>query len=452
MPTQLDIKNGSRTDIGNKTKPMSASKRELLWLIGLILSFAHERPILILTSMDRINPRLFDVMVVIGILFVLPGLRRSVRPPRGFYHWARIVTIFVCCAIIYAAVLLPFEYGKFSLFFAAKYIEGLLAIYIAVRIPLSQQQKRKVMWSIAIGGTYVAAYSIYQYHTPTAGQMVEIAPGKFVSYYTNILTGPLGYSYFHIAQFSSLAAIVTLALIETVNGIAMRGGIVALTGFVSWPLLFSGSRTGLALLVLSLSAGVLLLRGARSRVIILLVAIGSALTVVTGVTNLTMLEESTTFSRLVESEGSGNSIENRLASIFWFDLDKYKWGAVMPLIGAGFYVAPTIDGNSENYRVGYGFHNTYLFALEQGGILALAAFFYFLYKTIRNLNLVRKVGAASDHAFAIAALSYILASLPLYLAGQIFWMGFGTGHFNALILIVLLIASKPVWTEHEGIR
>jgi O-antigen ligase len=116
----------------------------------------------------------------------------------------------------------------------------------------------------------------------------------------------------------------------------------------------------------------------------------------------------------------------------------------MPLIGGGFYVVPIIDGPSERYRVGYGFHNTYIFGFEQGGIFAAVTFLYFLYAIIRKLYRVRNVGTAADRAFSIAALSYMLASLPVYLAGQIFWMGFETGHFNAFLLIVLLIALRPV--------
>ena len=422
---------------------MQARKREFLWLIGLILSFAHERPILVLTSMDRVNPRLFDVMVLIGILFVLPRLRRSVRLPREYYYWAWIVTIFVFCAVIYAAALLPFEYGRFSLFFAAKYIEGLLAIYITLKIPLSQEQKKKVMWAIAIGGVYVATSCIYQYFTTRAGGMVEIAPGKFVHYFQHILTGPLSYSYFHLAQFSSLSAIITLSLVETVRGAAKRFGIVVLAGFVSWPLLFSGSRTGLALLVLSMGIGFLLLRRARLLFVGLLLAIGLIFSVAPNITNLEALNESTTFSRLSASEHSRNSIEKRLASAFWFDIGNYKWSTLMPLIGGGFYVAPTTNGSAEKYRIGFGVHNTYLFAFEQGGIFALMAFLYFLYAIIRNLNRVRRKGSAVDRALAIATLSYMLASLPAYLAGQVFWMGFGSGHFNALLLIVLLIALRP---------
>jgi hypothetical protein len=411
------------------------------------VSFAHERPILVLTSMDRVNPRLFDVMVVIGILFVFPRLSRSVRLPREFYHWAWIVTIFVFCALIYAAVLLPFEYGRFSLFFAAKYLEGLLAIYIALKIPLSQEQKKKVMWAIAVGGVYVATYCIYQHFTTSAGGMIEIAPGKFVGNYRKILTGPLSYSYLQIAQYSSLCAIVTLSLVETTRGTKKKWGIFFLACFIAWPLFFSGSRAGLGLLFISWAAGIMLLRGAKSRFIGLLLFIGVALsvtfTVSPNITSFEKLNESTTFSRISGSEDTGNSIKSRLTSIFRFDMDSYKWSTYMPFIGGGFYVTPTINRGVERYRVGYGAHNSYLFAFEQGGVFVAIAFLYMLYAIIRKLNFVRKSGETIDRPFAIAALSYMLASLPIYLAGQVFWMGFGSGHFNVFLIIVLLLASRP---------
>lgn len=423
-------------------RPLRARKGELLWLFSLILSFAHERPILVLTSMDRVNPRLFDIVVLVGVLFVLPRLRRSIRVPEEFYSWAWIVVIFTCCALIYAIFLLPFEYGKFSLFFAAKYLEGLLAIYIALKIPLSHDQKTKVMWIIAVGGVYVALFCIYQYFTTSAGGLIEIAPGKFVSNYSHVLTGPLGYSYFHLAQFSSLSAIVVLSLVESVRRKMQRWGIVVMAGFVSWPLFFSGSRTGFALLVLSMGVGLLLIRNARSSFIGLLLALGVVLSVAPNIANFEALIKSTTFSRLKANEGGHNSIENRLSSVDQFDLDNYKWSTLMPLIGGGFYVVPVSAGTADRYRVGYGIHNTYLFPFEQGGVIAMIAFLNFLYVIIRKLNRVRKHGIAADRTYALAALSYILASLPVYLAGQVFWMGHDSGHFNSFLILVLLIAVR----------
>lgn len=427
-----------------KLRPVAARKYEHWWLCGLILSFAYERPIFVLSSMDRINPRLFDVMVIIGVLFVLPRLRRKVRPPQEFYIWALIVAIYVVCALVYVVVLLPPEYGEYSLFFAGEYLEGLLAIYMALKIPLSLEQKASVMWAITFGGIYVATYSIYQYFTTSAGGEIEIAPGKFVHYFRPILTGPLSYNYFQIAQFSSLCAIVTLCLMQLVRRPASKWGVLLLSLFVGWPLLFSGSRTGLGLLVISMIIGFLFVRGAKWRTLVVVLALGVVMTVTDTPIDVSGLQESETFSRLSESERTGNSIESRLSLMFRFDVNRYKWGYLMPLIGSGFYVAPAQEGSLYRYRVGYGIHNTFLFPLEQGGLSAAILFIVFLIATMRKLNGVRRHGLESDRALAIAALSYMLASLPAYLGGQIFWVGFGTGHFNALLVIVLLLAVRPV--------
>lgn len=423
----------------------SRSRREsfaFYWLVGLILSFAHERPLMVLTSMDRLNPRAFDVMVVVGILFVLPSLPRSEKLPQQFFLWAGIVSIYALCSLLYATFLLPDQYAEFSLFFAAKYIEGLIAIYIALRIPVSERRWHLTLWAIACGGVYVATFCIFEYLGGEKGAVIEIAPGKFVQYHEQVLTGPLGYSYFHIAQFSSLSAIVALSLVEVYKGHAQRWAIIGLSAFIGWPLLFSGSRTGFGLLVISMLLGLLLIRGVGTRIFGAAVAVGFVATLLGMSANLDFLENSTTFARFAESEGTHNSANNRVLLALDFNLDDYKWGSIMPLVGAGFYVAPRLEGNSENYRVGYGVHNTYLFPFEQGGTAVAVLFVMFLSSSIRGLSMMTKQAFGARRALAVALLAYLLASLPAYLAGQIFWMGFETAHFNVCIVLVLLIALK----------
>lgn len=413
-----------------------------VWLIGLMLSFAHERPILILSSMDRINPRLFDIMVIIGIALVWPLLPKRTRLPREFYIWSSIVFIFLLCAIIYFMFLLPDKYGKYSIFFAAKYVQGLIAIYIALKIPLTARQKLIVQWSIIAGGVYVGIYCIFQYLNTGAESVTEIAPGKFVRYYQQVLTGPLSYSYFHLAQFSSLCAIVALAMVENVKGTASRWCVLALAAFISWPLFFSGSRTGLGLMIISMVIGIMLLRGTKSRFAFALLFVGIFFHINASFLDFDVLRQSTTFERLVGSEGGENSVANRLQLAFKFDMDQYKWSSIMLLVGGGFYVAPVMYNAGELYRVDYGIHNTFLFPLEQGGALAAVAFLYFLYAVLTKLYRVANRHKGVDRALAVAVLSYLLASLPAYMAGQIFWMGFGSGHFNTCIVLVILLALR----------
>lgn len=421
------------------------SRRECFsfyWLIGLLLSFAHERPLVVLTSMDRLNPRAFDVMVVIGILFVLPVVPRREKLPHQFSLWAGIVWGYVLCAVLYSAFLLPDEYAYFSLFFAAKYIEGLIAIYIALKIPLSEQRRRLILWALVCGGIYVAVYCIFEYLGGQKGAVVEIAPGKFVQYSEQVLTGPLGYSYFHIAQLSSLCAVLALSLIEVYKRNVQRWAVIATSAFIGGPLLFSGSRTGFGLLVISMLLAIPLLRGVRTAVFGATVAVGFVATLLAMPGNLDFLEDSTTFARISESEGTHNGASNRLLLGLDFNLDDYKWGAIMPLMGGGFYVVPRLEGATDNYRVGYGVHNTYLFPFEQGGLAVAVLFLMFLSSSIRGLGRVAKHAVGARRALAVALLAYLLASLPAYFAGQIFWMGFETVHFNACIVLMVLIALK----------
>lgn len=107
-----------------------SSKWQFVWLCGLILSFTFERPLAFLTPYDRTNPRLFDVFVILGILTILPVLRPSGEFLKAFRIWRGLVAWFCFCAIVWAATVLPWEFGIHSLWRASKYLEGLLAVYM----------------------------------------------------------------------------------------------------------------------------------------------------------------------------------------------------------------------------------------------------------------------------------------------------------------------------------
>lgn len=168
---------------------LRAKRWEFLWLCGLILSFAYELPIWYPTSYDRVNPRLFDLMFFVGVLTVLPKLPRGVRVPRLFRIWASIVAVFCFCALVWSVGILLWEYGKFSLFFAAKYVPGLIAIYIAIRIPLDARQKRIIHYMVVAGGVFVALYSIGQYGS--GGTEVMISGGKTIAVDEELVYGSL---------------------------------------------------------------------------------------------------------------------------------------------------------------------------------------------------------------------------------------------------------------------
>ena len=148
------------------------------------------------------------------------------------------------------------------------------------------------------------------------------------------------------------------------------------------------------------------------------------------------------FKRFEIYGDSQNSILSRVVPSF--PINAYMFdGLLVPFIGAGFYVAPVNDEfDSLRYRVGYGIHNSYLFAFEQGGSLVFVLFILFLIFSIRYLNRGRKSRSLVDRQFALALSAYMAFLLVNAFAGQAFWRGFETGNYNTYVVLLLVIATR----------
>lgn len=434
---------------GVLSPPRQARRGEFLWLCGLVLSFAYELPIWYATSMDRVNPRLFDVMVCLGLFLVLPGLRRGPRVPRLFRIWAAIVAVFCFCALVWTTGFLPWEYGQFSLFFAAKYVEGLIAIYIAIRIPLDERQKRILHYVAVGGGIFVALYSIWQYGSGTTEW--KISGGKTVGAPEGAIFGPLSRSYFHVGMFSTLSFAMALALVPTARTVGRSWLLIGLAFFVAWPALACGSRAAIAGVAIVLVVSVFL-RPILLRKSLAIVALAACFIFVANmdVHAFNLEEASIGFQRFETYEDSENSIWNRIFREYSFN--QYMWdGLPVPFIGAGFYVAPVDAGlGSLHYRVGYGIHNAYLFPIEQGGIIAFMLFVWFLLACLRRLNAMRKERRMPDKVFALGMLTFFIALLLPFMLSGLFWINVGTAHFCIYTVLLIFIACKPSTVEICG--
>ena len=125
----------------SEPQAVPANRWQFFWLCGLILSFCYELPLVELTTMYRVNPTFFDIFFVLGMLTVFPGLQRTSELPKLLRVWTWIVVVFCVCAVVWFPAF-PWYYGKYSLFFAVKYVEGLLMMYIIARILLTARQKK----------------------------------------------------------------------------------------------------------------------------------------------------------------------------------------------------------------------------------------------------------------------------------------------------------------------
>ena len=418
-------------------------KLKIYWLYALILGFAYERPIVFLGSIDRLNPRIYDLLMVFGIFFFGKDLLKTNVLPIPIKTWKNLIVWFLICALIWSIFLLPIHVGVFSVFFALRYTLGVATLYLVVSTPITQEVKKNIHKLIIFGGVFVAVFSLNQYFNPN--KTFELAEGKLVTQFQDIVTGPFGVTYFHIAQFSGLSFIFALNYALDMKTNFKKMIWVGLSFFISWPMFFSGSRTALGYFVL----GFILMSIFKLKFLLqssLVAIVGVFLMLLLGYNSekLITTENSVTMERLQYSEGH-NSISNRLDS-WGVDFSSYEYGGlVVPFIGGGFYVAKS----SGHYRIGYGRHNNYIFIIEQSGLPGLYLFLLFLYQMVKGTNWIRKYGNDEDSVFAQSTLIFLISTLIISVAGQIFFRGFNSNNMNTYILVVFAISMIPTKNENN---
>lgn len=357
-----------------------------------------------------------------------------------------LVGWFCVCAIIWAVGFLPREYGKYSLFYAVKYAEGLLALYLALQVKLSPQRKVILHGLFIAGGVFVALYCIPEYFGWLGAKIITVSGDRTIEIATNMLTGPLSPSYFHLAQYSSFAFAFALTYSLLIDRPLVQLLCLAGALFISWPLYFSGSRMGIGLALISLFLLFAMVPAIRKRAMIVALSLLLGLTLAGGNLSQRFWETGRTFERLrnLEERDGSDSLSQRLLLPLHWEFTNYRWkGASVPFIGAGFYVAPIYNSGSPRYRVGYGVHSMYLFPVEQGGIVAGVLFLLFVGTTIRQSFRMKNSQFGIDQVFIFGFLVYFLSTLLVGIGGHNFWVGFGSGNFNTCLLLMLLIAITP---------
>jgi len=427
---------------------LQATKWQFYWLCGLILCFAYERPLLTITPFDRTNPRIFDVMFFIGLILILPKLRKPNFLPKSFTVWKNLVYWFCFCALVWSIFFLPWSYGYFSLYAAARYLMGLLVIYMALLVPLNTERKRIIHGLLVICGIFVFIYTFLEYRGSIGGsssvvlnQNLEVFVGE------GVLVGPYGASYFQLAQSSALFFCFALTFFLNSKKNSMQYIMPLIVCIIGWPLVYSGARTGLGLALVSLI--VLLIYNNRLRKHFLVFIVSATILIIT-TGQIDRVEESfasgTSFKRLEDNDGEDNSLAGRVSQTFDLSIwSTYTAGALLPLIGGGFYVAPIGINNEAEYRVDYGIHSVLLFPFEQAGVIGIFLFFQFIYYSVRDLLKRIKEKNIIDRNFALAFFSYLISSLIAGVGGHNFWQGFSSGNFNTCFIICLVLAlSKSI--------
>jgi hypothetical protein len=437
-PTRMEKHRNPGTDLSlppAKAPRPPATGWEFLWLCGLILSFSYELPLATLFPYDRLNPRFFDVFLALGVLTVLPGrVKRTALPP-AFRIWTKLVLVYAACALVWFPFL-PLGVARFPLWFAFKYGLSTVCLYMVVSIPLTSKQKQTLMRLAVLGGLIVAAYAWGEYK---AGGYDRMLPdGTTLPRQEGVLYSCLGPTYFHVAMYGSISYAVALALANVSASIAGRMLWLATAGIVLWPALFCGSRAGLFCPVITTVAAFWFMPRIRGLVVAMLLAIG----LFGGYGGLTASKSYERFEQMEEEQR--NTIKERLI-LKGYSFESYDnlRRYLIPLIGGGFYVVPMQTGGQLSFRIGYGIHNSYLFALEQGGLAAFVLFGLFILKSAKALGERMTAPGRLDRALATGIAAYGVGLIAVAFGGQVFWLMDGTVNLMYYQLVLIMLAITP---------
>jgi len=431
--------------ITNKLKSLSI---EDVWFYLLILSFSYEKPLAYLTTMDRVNPRIYDIVTILGLVWFMNHRKPQVELGIVYTSYRKIVQWFAVCTIVGSLFYsFPSDISIFSYFYLFRYIQELfICLLVIYYINVKGVDFEMLFNVIILGGIFVSIYCIQEYLN-SEFQMVEIAPGKTIPKPAGFVWGPFTAGYFQIANYSPVIGFLTVcyAFSRKDNSKWLYMVIAAL---ILWPSFVSGSRMAIGLIVLLFSLAALKNKQ-FTKILLSLLIIGVIFYIWNSEQLLALIfdSESQTVQRMIRMEESDkyefNSVGGRIMHLFeWFKrIGEYVYdGIFLPFFGGGFYVAPM----KGVYRIGYGWHNIFIFAIEQSGIIGLWLFWHFIKRSYNELKkrLPLMDKESPQYWFAFGAFYSFIAMLIIgILGGHSFWRGFSTGNLNTFRILLLIITT-----------
>ncbi len=411
----------------------------IVWLFFLIISFSYEKPVFILTNADRLNPRFFDIVFFSSFL-IYPFIKSNPINNPIFKNWKYIV--FWSGFILLSSVFIypfPFSVDLFSFYYYFEFIKGFWVLYVFSKMPSNLINVRFIFRSFLLIGFFLLLYCFDEYYNGVTGE-IEYLPGKFAYKPQGVIWGPFGNTYFQIANYLPFCSLIIFGFAFTKAGF-FKYILILIAIVLALPLLVVGSRTGVALLLLSFGFFVFYqfrISGLSLFIIVIILLLGFFSD------SLIQLKGFSTVNRIISMEDHEfNSSDDRFFNFLEFNIFEYYYnGLLVPFFGGGFYVAPTYG----NFRIGYGFHNIYLFAFEQLGFIGFFLFINFILKSLKSLKKSKLlVSSFSNNLILLkVVLSYWIASLLIGFAGHTFWYGFATNNLNTFRILILMLACSSI--------
>jgi len=435
------------------------TKLEFFLIAFVIASFAYEIPLVYVTNFYKVNPYLFDVAAVMLFCYwLLVGRAKGWRLSLALRNplvlpWLVIVGTFFWATLV-SATWVPTKHYAYSLFYFAKYVEGLAVLLIVLAAPLDERAKRRLLWVALLGGTWVAFYAVLQFFG-IVGTTRVIPKGFEVLQEGKGIFSTLGTTYFHAGWFSVISTLIGVTIFVNGRGLARLAALV-ITPFCAIPAVVSGTRA--ALFGLGIATFVFA-TGRETRRYLGTWVLGMFLAASINF----FYSQSITMQRIerIEETGGRQSPQGRLINPLGQIVGEMtEHFPIMAIAGGGFYVVP----RHGKWRHGYGIHNIFVRPLEQAGILSFVASIWLWIRLGTHLGRRRRTPAANalDERFRFAMFSFFVALLVVGWGGQTFWLDHGTEHLGSYMVLLFGLAltetggplaerdpSRPVYEGSE---
>lgn len=406
-----------------------------IWFVVTLCSFGYELPVLILSSVDRFNPRLFDIMFLIGVILFNTRIFSTCKNSIVSLWGKTLIWMSVCAFATF--IVAPRTYGLYSLYYLFRYVEG----YLVVRMLFLCKEYLSVsrLELIMIGaGLIVSVFSLLQYFGRIPAQF-DYSFDQDIPISGRFMLGPYSSTYFAVAQMIPMCTLFCIN--RTVRDKRFRLLFIAISLLFVFVGVSCGSRTALFLTIstvlmffLVLSKHRIVLIGGLAVAAFIIYSIIVATPQPSSSFNELVFEQNSTLARGRELEGdSESSIASRMEMFKSFNYYDYDYNTMMPFLGSGFYVSP----KKGSFRVGYGFHNNYLFAFEQMGIVGFILFLLLLFNVLKG-----SYKSLNDNDVGRIMFTYTLMLCIANVTGQIFWQGFGTCDINTLTVYLMALAVE----------
>lgn len=339
-------------------------------------------------------------------------------------------------------------------FFVGKYLQELFICFVLITyLKYHKIDYHKLFKLIAFCGVFVSFYCFYEYNAVDSS-IINITSDLSINKSKGLIWGPFRMSYFQISNYSPIVGFITLCYSLSKKGFG-KYIYIFLSIIIYIPSLYSGSRASVGLLLILLFVASLLeLKFRKILVFVFFLVFGFAFFNVEIISESLFVSENVTFNRFVNMSDINvdNSVLGRLnLFLIWFyRFSEYAYnGFFVPFIGGGFYVAP-MNGS---YRIGFGWHNIYLFVVEQAGIFGLVLFYSFIKKVLNTLraNYKQLKKHTVEHWFVFSVRVIFISIIIIGIFGaHSFWNGFSTGNFNSFRLVLIILATHSfIKNTHE---